>query len=91
MTKRLTPETAAALALNALAYTAGVPEAFDRFADLSGLDRNTVRARAQETSFLVAVLDFVLADEQLLVDFCTETSTDTQAVHMARHILDRHE
>jgi hypothetical protein len=91
MTKHMTPDAAAALALDALAYLAGVPDAFDRFADLSGLDRATVRERAQETSFLVAVLDFLLTDEQLLVDFCGDASIDPAAVHMARHVLDRHE
>ncbi len=91
MMKNMTPDAAATLALDALAYLAGVPDAFDRFADLSGLDRNTVRARAQEPSFLVAVLDFMLTDEQLLVEFCGDASIDPQAVHMARHLLDRHE
>jgi hypothetical protein len=91
MIKRLTPDAAATLALDALAYLAGVPDAFDRFADLSGLDRNTVRERAQEPSFLVAVLDFLLTDERLLVEFCGDASIDPQAVHMARHLLDRHE
>jgi uncharacterized protein DUF3572 len=91
MAKRMTEDGAATLALEALAYLAGVPDAFDRFADLSGLDRNTVRERAQEQAFLVAVLDFMLADERLLVEFCSNSSIDPQAVHMARHALDAHE
>ena len=91
MAKRMTEDRAATLALEALAYLAGVPEAFDRFADLSGLDRNTVRERAQESGFLTAVLDFMLADEELLVGFCDVASIDPQAVHIARHMLDRHE
>ena len=91
MIKMMTPDAAATLALDALTYLASVPDAFDRFADLSGLDRNTVRQRAQETAFLVAVLDFLLADEQLLVEFCGGASIDPPAIHMARHALDRHE
>ena len=87
----MSPDTAATLALDGLAYLAGVPDAFDRFADLSGLDRNTVRERAADPHFLVAVLDFLLSDEQLLVEFCSNASVDPQAVHRARHLLDRHE
>jgi hypothetical protein len=83
----MTPDRAAVLALDALTFLAADPDAFGRFADQSGLDPNSVRARAQERDFLVSVLDFMLADEQFLAAFCDEGSGDPKAVHMARYVL----
>ncbi len=83
----MTPDLAATTALNGLAYLVGSGEGLDRFLSLSGIDPATLRARVDETDFLVSVLDFLLADEELLVGFCDTTSIDVRAVHMARHIL----
>ncbi len=80
-------DRAATLALEALAFLAVRQETFERFADLSGLDPATVSARAAEVEFLVSVLDFILADEQLLLDFCENGSSDPRALHVARHVL----
>jgi hypothetical protein len=55
--------------------------------DLTGAGRESLRERADEPEFLVSVLDFLLTNEELLLDFCDRTSTDVRAVHMARHIL----
>ena len=76
MTKRMTRDSAGTLALDALAYLATVPDAFGRFADLSGLDPSTAAARAAEPEFLTAVLDFLLTDEELLVEFCNAASIE---------------
>ncbi len=84
---RMSEDRAAALALDCLAFLATRPEAFERFADLSGLDRSTVSARASEPDFLVAVTDFLLTDEGLLVEFCETGSADARDVHIARHVL----
>ena len=83
----MSQDRAATLALDCLAFLAANPEAFGRFADLSGLDPSTVSARAAEPDFLVAVTDFLLADEGLLVEFCETGSTKASEVHMARHVL----
>lgn len=84
---RMTEDGAATLALEALSFLAAQPEAFERFAGLSGLDPSSVPARAAEAGFLAAVLDFLLADEALLMEFCDGSSTDFRQVHMARHVL----
>ena len=83
----MSQDRAATLALDCLAFLAANPEAFGRFADLSGLDPSTVSARAAEPDFLVAVTDFLLADEGLLVEFCEIGSADARDIHMARHVL----
>jgi hypothetical protein len=87
MALRLTPDDAATVALKGLAYLVNFDAGLNRFLDISGLDRDTMRARADEPDFLVALLDFMLTDEELLLGFCDEASVDVRTVHMARHVL----
>ena len=82
------PDAAQAMALNALTFLAAESENLDRLMTQSGLDIATLRARAGEPELLSAVLDFLLANEDLLLGFCEEVSADPKAVHMARHVLD---
>ncbi|MEI9888165.1 MAG: DUF3572 domain-containing protein [Rhizomicrobium sp.] len=83
----MTPDTAQTLALKALGFVAASDGALERLLELSGLDRDTLRRRAGETEMLASLLDFLLADEGLLVDFCHGEAIDPRAVHMARHVL----
>ena len=87
MVTRLTTDQAAIVALKGLAWLVNSPDSLDRFLELSGLDRTGLRARADEPEFLVALLDFLLTNEGLLMDFCDSTSTDARTVHFARHAL----
>lgn len=87
MRGRLSPEIAETTALNALGFLADSPEALGTFMAQSGVDLTTLRARAAERDFLVAVLDFLLANEELLVDFCETSRVDPKVVQMAVHIL----
>jgi hypothetical protein len=87
MALRTSPDQAATIALKGLAYLANSESSLDSFLDLSGADRDTLRARADEPEFLVSLLDFMLANEELLVGFCDRESIDVRAVHMARHAL----
>ncbi|HWA92361.1 MAG TPA: DUF3572 domain-containing protein [Rhizomicrobium sp.] len=84
---RLTPDGCATLALNGLAFLAGSGPDMDRFLDLSGSDRDSLRARADEPDFLVSILDFLLSNEELLIRFCDDFEVDVRAVHIARHVL----
>ncbi|MGZ6009125.1 MAG: DUF3572 family protein, partial [Rhizomicrobium sp.] len=45
------------------------------------------RLGATDRDFLGAVLDFLMANEALLVDFCETSQTDPKAVQMANHVL----
>ena len=83
----MTADRAATLALEALAFLAGSEPAMDRFVDLTGASRDSLRERADERDFLVSVLDFLLSDEELLIGFCNGIEIDVRAVHMARHVL----
>jgi hypothetical protein len=83
----MTTDTAETLALEALGHLAGAEEDFDRFLTVSGLDAASLRARASEPEVLAAVLDFLLRNEALLVDFCETASVPAKDVHMAHHLL----
>jgi len=80
-------DAAATLALDALAFIAASDGALDRLVAESGVDPQSLRERAAEPVVLVAVLDFLLANEALLIEFCDGGSGDVRAVHIARHVL----
>ena len=88
MKDRSSPERAEILALEALAWLAGRPEDIERFLDLSGLDARDLRSAVGDRDLLGSVLDFLLANEPLLLDFCQDASTGAQAVHLARRRLE---
>jgi hypothetical protein len=83
----MTFESAQTLALKALGFLVNSDGALERLMELSGLDAQTVKARADEPDFLASLLDFLLSDEALLVDFCHDESIDPKQVHLARHLL----
>jgi len=87
MRSQTTPEQAETLAINALGYLAESPNRLERLMELSGLDAASIRQQAGERDFLAAVLDFLMANEELLVDFCHDTQTEPQAVQMASRAL----
>ncbi len=89
MRSGMNPERAQTLALRALAFLANSEGALERLLDQSGLDSSTLRDRADDPEFLVSLLDFLLVNEGLLVDFCHDESVDAKSLHMARHILGR--
>jgi hypothetical protein len=77
------------LALEALAWLAGQPDAISRFLTMSGLQASDLRQAVGDPGLQGSVLDFVLANETLLLDFCQSASLKPQRVHAARNQLDR--
>jgi hypothetical protein len=70
MTMAATEEGAEILALQALGWLAGDEARMSRFLALSGLDPAALRAVADSRDTARAVMDFLLSDEELLLDFC---------------------
>ena len=68
-------ENAEILALQGLGWLAGDEDGLQRFLDLSGLDAAALRAQAGTADMNVAILDFLLGHEDLLLRFC-ETDGD---------------
>jgi hypothetical protein len=83
-----THENAEILALEGLGWLAGQEDGFQRFLDQSGIDATDLRAAAGRPETGLAVLDFLLAHEDLLMGFCEAAGTDPKALHAARYRLD---
>jgi hypothetical protein len=87
----LDANSAAAVSLKALAFLAGEQERFDRFMALTGLDPATIRMHASEGEFQSAVLEYLLADEAMLLQFCeAEALAPTLPAEALRLLAGRH-
>ncbi|MGQ4272971.1 DUF3572 domain-containing protein [Terrihabitans sp. B22-R8] len=75
------------LAGRALLFFAGDAERLGSFLAASGLDPRRIREVAGETGFLVGVLDYILADEPLLLAFAMEEGIRAEHVMQARLAL----
>lgn len=80
-------ESAQTLGLQALGWLAGQDEAFGAFLGASGLGEADLRARAGDLDMLGAVLDFLLGDEALLLQFCAEAGVAPAIPLQARMAL----
>jgi len=83
----MTPEKAEILAFETLGWLAGEPEDLQKFLNLSGLDAAALRQAAGSTEMSVAILDYLLAHEELLLRFCDSAGTKPKDLHLARHAL----
>ena len=75
------------LAVAALGYLAGEPDRLERFLSLSGLGPHNLRAAAADPAFLAGVLDYLVADEPLLVGFAESQGRTPEAIVAARQAL----
>lgn len=75
------------VALRALQFIGADAKVFSRFIGVTGLDLATIRQRAAEPSLLIAVLDFLLADERTVMAFTTEVGLAPEAPLLARQLL----
>ena len=83
----MTPDRADILALEGLGWLAGQEDGIQRFLNQSGIDAATLRDVAGSREMGVAVLDFLLANEDLLLPFCESLALNPRQVHLARHAL----
>jgi hypothetical protein len=84
---RIDRDAAENLAIQALGYLAREPEHLARLLALSGLDPQTIRDAASDPRFLAGILEYLAADEALLVAFASEADIPPTRVVMARDIL----
>lgn len=83
----LTRDEAETLAIQAVAFLAGQEEHFLRFVALTGTTVDTLRESLADAAVLGAVLDFVLADEALLLAFCASAAIAPDRPARARRLL----
>ena len=72
------------VAIKALGWIAGQPELSGAFLAATGATAEDLRIRADDPEFLGFVLDFLLADEEALVAFCTDAGIDPDRPMRAR-------
>ena len=88
MQPSITAESAEILALEALGWLAGQDEPLGRFLQVSGFEPAALRAGAGSPGVGLAVMEFLLMDEVLLVAFCDATGTPPRTLHAARQRLE---
>jgi hypothetical protein len=84
---RISRQDAESLAVSALAFVAADPERLGRFLALTGLGPDSIRAAARAPHFLAGILEFLEADERLLLGFAQEAGVDPPEVARARAAL----
>lgn len=84
---RMAPAEAEALAVRALAWLAADAELIGRFLALSGAGPADLRARAAEPEFLGFVLDYLVADETMLLAFAAAEGIRPELAMRARAAL----
>ena len=87
MPRALSPERAEILGFEALAWLAADAGGLSRFQAVSGVSGEELREAAGSPELSVAVFDFLLAHEELLLAFCQTSGTEPQMLHQARRLL----
>ena len=82
-----TQQAAREVSLGALGFLAGDPERIGPFLAESGLSPADLRGVAASTAFHVALLDFLINRQDLLVAYADEAKIDPGHVVAAREIL----
>jgi hypothetical protein len=87
--KSSAPPDSEGLAIAALVFIAAETETLSRFLELTGIDPGEIRAAAQDKRFLLAVLDFLMADEPLLLAFAGAENLRPEVIVAAHRKLQR--
>jgi Protein of unknown function (DUF3572) len=83
------PDSARSLAVSALTFIAADPDRLSRFLGITGLGPHNLRTSAADPAFLGSVLDYLVADEKLLVEFAADAGLKPEAVSRAHEALRR--
>jgi hypothetical protein len=80
-------DAAQSLAATALGFIAADSDRLSRFLGLTGLGPDNLRTAAADPAFLGSVLDYLVADEALLVEFAADARVKPEAVARAYAVL----
>lgn len=82
-----TRESAEVLGLQALGWLAGNDDLLQTFLDSTGASEEDLRLRAGDPAFLGAVLDFLMMNDDWVIDFCDTQSMPYEKLMQARAAL----
>jgi Protein of unknown function (DUF3572) len=80
-------DSAQSLAVSALAFIAPDSDRLNRFLSLTGLGPDNLRTAAADPAFLGSVLDYLVGDEALLVEFAADAGLKPETVARACAVL----
>lgn len=80
-------EQAETIALQALSFLAKDEELLAQFLMSTGLTPQELKKRLREPDLLGGVLDAILANDSVLLEFCNATSLSPDTLIMARRVL----
>ncbi len=80
-------DEAEALAVAALSFLAAEPDRLGSFLAETGLEPQAIRSAAATPGFLPAVLDYLMGNEALLLDFAADRNIDPARVPALRAML----
>jgi hypothetical protein len=80
-------EDAVEIAIQCLTFISEDMDRLGKFLALSGAGPENIRESAQDLTFLGGVLDFMLSDEAMLVEFAVWADMDPSAPAAARRFL----
>lgn len=84
---QINQENAETLALQALAFLATDEDLLGRFVAAAGISPHELKNRFRDADFLGGVLDAILADDKVLLSFCTSASVSPETLIKARRAL----
>jgi len=85
----MTEEYAQIIGLKGLAFLAEDAEIFGGFLQLTGMSAEDIHLHASETSTIIGILDYLLSDESLLLNFCSQANIAPELPRTARMVLSR--
>ncbi len=85
----ISAEDAEDIAIRAFSFLAVDEDRMARFFDLTGFDPVRIATTARDPSFLPGILDYLLADEALLLTYCANAQLDPVRVAAAHRALHR--
>ena len=80
-------QQAETLALRAVAFLAGDDDRVSTFMAVSGIGLDALRQSINDKAMLAGILDYILANESLLVEFASFAETTPEAAMRARAAL----
>lgn len=84
----MTQDEAGTIAAQALRFIAGDEERLARFFSLTGLSSQTIANNAGDVTFLAGILDHLLSDEAMVLEFCENLTLPPQAPAQAQAVLE---
>ena len=83
----MTPDAAQVIAIQALGWLVGNNELLPVFMGSTGTSAEDLKARVEDASLLVSVMDFILMEDEWVLDFCDVAGLDPHKLQSVRHAL----